>query len=212
MYSPTETVRYKAERATRRARYASYLSFALVTGAALLGLYFLQQAGFFSTLAPKPIQPVPEVRRSEQISSQISDVAGFDREQQPYKLSAKEGFQDKDQPNLVHLDQLVGTFRKKSGKTFDLAADTGLYDTKTREMDLAGNVKITQSGGMTATMSKAHVAVETKALTTDVPVEVITGDGKINAGGMKISDDGQTILFLNGVKARFGGDGKGDKP
>ena len=212
MYSPTESVRYRAERATRRARIASYVSAGLIAGAVLITLYFLQQAGFFSAFVPKELVPPPPVKRAEQISSQVSNVSGFDREQQPYTLSAKEGYQDKDQPNLVHLDQLVGTFRKKSGKTYDLESDKGLYDSKTREIDLTGNVKITEPGRMTAVMSKAHVAMETKALETDVPVEVTTDSGQINAGGMKISDDGQKILFLNGVKARFGGDGKGDKP
>lgn len=212
MYSPTETVRYKAEKATRRARIASWLSLALIVGTVVLTGYFMQQAGFFTMFVPKPVVPPPPVQRAEQISSQVSDVAGFDHQQQPYKISAKEGFQDKDQPNLVHLEQLVGTFQKNSGKTYDLASDKGLYDTKTREIDLTGNVRITEPGRMTATMSKAHVVIETKALDTDVPVEVVADNAHINAGGMKISDDGQTILFLNGVKARFEGDGKGDKP
>ena len=46
---------------------------------------------------------------------------------------------------------------------------------------------------------------QVQALDTDVPVEVVMngGNSRINAGGMKISDDGKTILFLNGVKARF---------
>lgn len=212
MSSPTDSIHYKAQRAARRARFASYLSLALFAGAVLLGLYFIQQAGFFSSFVPAPVAPPPEIKRAEQISSEVSDVAGFDKYQQPYKMSAAEGFQDKDHPNIIHLKQLVGNFRKRSGKTYDVVADVGVYDSKSKDMDLSGNVKITEPGRMTATMSKAHVGVESKDLVSDVPVEVIMDTGHINAGGMKITDDGQKILFLNGVKARFQGDGKGDKP
>lgn len=212
MSSPTDSIHYRAQRAARRARFASYLSLALFAGAVLLGLYFIQQAGFFSNFVPAPVAPPPEVKRAEQISSEVSDVAGFDKYQQPYKMSASEGFQDKDHPNIIHLKQLIGNFRKRSGKTYDVVADVGVYDSKSKEMDLSGNVKITEPGRMTATMSKAHVGVESKDLVSDVPVEVVMDTGRINAGGMKITDDGQKILFLNGVKARFQGDGKGDKP
>ncbi len=214
MSSHTESIRLRAERATRRARLAPYISTGLVAAAVLLTLAFFQQAGFVSALFPKAPAPAPTVEKAEQISSQASRVAGFDREQQPYEISAKQGFQDKDKPNLVHLEELTGSFRKLSGKTYQMAADTGLYDTKTREIDLSGNVRIVEPGRMTASMTKAHVKMDTKALDTDVPVEVVMngGNSRINAGGMKISDDGKTILFLNRVKARFEGDGKGDKP
>lgn len=214
MSSHTESIQLRAQRATRRARYASLVSVGLVAAAVLLTLLFFYQAGFFAVLLPKQQQPAPVVEKAQQISSTASRVTGFDREQQPYEIAASEGFQDKDQPNLVHLQDLTGSFRKLSGKTYEIAAETGLYDTKTKMMDLSGHVRIIEPGRLTATMSKAQVQVDRKSLDTDVPVEVVmdNGNSHINAGGMKISDDGKTILFLNGVKARFEGDGKGDKP
>ncbi len=52
-------------------------------------------------------------------------------------------------------------------------------------------------------MDKAHVVVEEKKLTSDAPVAVTLADGTIEANGLEITNDGKTILFLNGVKARF---------
>lgn len=214
MSSHTETIQLRAKRATRRARLASFVSLGLVAAAVALTALFFYQAGFFSVLVPKQAEPPPVVEKAQQISSRASRVSGFDREQQPYEIAASEGFQDKDQPNLVHLQDLTGSFRKVSGKTYEIAANAGLYDTKLKQIDLSGDVRIVEPGRLTATMAKAQVQVETKALETDVPVEVVMDNGtsRISAGGMKISDDGKTILFLNGVKARFEGDGKGDKP
>ena len=45
--------------------------------------------------------------------------------------------------------------------------------------------------------------LEKKNLVSNVPVVVEMGAGTIHANGMQMSNDGNTILFLNGVKARF---------
>jgi LPS export ABC transporter protein LptC len=214
MSSHTESIQLRALRATRRARVASFMSLALIAGVVLLALLFFYQAGFFSILVPKQPQPLPVIEKANQISSKASRVSGFDREQQPYEIAASEGYQDKDKPNLVHLQDLTGTLRRPSGKTYEIEANTGLYDTKSKQVDLAGDVRIVEPGRLTATMAKALVHMENKSLDADVPVEVEMngGNSRISAGGMKIGDDGKTILFLNGVKARFEGDGKGDQP
>jgi hypothetical protein len=52
-------------------------------------------------------------------------------------------------------------------------------------------------------MEKAHIEMEKKNLVANVPVLVEMGSGTITANGLKISNDGKNILFLNGVKARF---------
>ena len=70
-------------------------------------------------------------------------------------------------------------------------------------LDLEGNVTIVEKDRFTATMDKAHVVVEEKKLTSDVPVDVQFTSGSIQANGVQITDDGRHILFLNGVKARF---------
>lgn len=214
MYSPTETIQHRARRATRRAKFASFVSLGLVALAALLTGLFFYQAGFFSLLMPKDRAPPPVVEKAQQITSKASRISGFDKEQQPYEITAREGFQDKDQPHLVHLQDMTSKLRRPSGRTYEIEANSGLYDSKTKQVDLEGNVKIVEPGRMTASMAKAKVQMESKALDADVPVEVVmdNGNSRITAGGMKISDDGKTILFLNGVKARFENDGKGDKP
>ena len=70
-------------------------------------------------------------------------------------------------------------------------------------MDLEGNVRIVEKGRFTATMAKAHVELEKKNLVSNVPVVVEMEAGTINANGLQVSNDGNNIKFLNGVKARF---------
>ncbi len=189
--------------ARRRARLApllSWLAFAFALG--LMAVFFIQ-AGLLTALTPKPKPIPPTVEMPEQISGSNARIAGFDRENQPYEVNAKKGYQDKKNADLVHMQDLTGTFRKKTGQSFVLFSDTGLYDSKGKQMDLEGNVRIVEEGRFTATMAKAHVELEKKNLLSSVPVVVETATGTITANGMQISNDGNNIKFLNGVKARF---------
>ena len=216
MSSPTETAQgplaRAANAAARRsaiARILSWLAAAIGLGAVVL---FLVQAGLFSLLAPKEEIARPVIDNPEEISANNSTVNGLDRQNQPYQVTARRGRQDKDKPNIVYLEEVGATFNKTDGRTYAMSALKGVYDTKIKEMDLTGNVNIREGERFVARMEQAHVTVETKALTSTVPVDVSFAGGMVHANGMQITDDGARILFLNGVKARFGAEtAKGDQ-
>ena len=189
--------------AARRARLAPLLSWAALAFGLGLVIVFLNQAGFFSALLPKP-KPAPlTVEMPDQIAGAFARIAGFDRENQPYVITAKKGYQDKETAELVHMEDLTGTFQRKSRQPFELFSRTGLYNSKVKEMDLEGNVRIVEKGRFTATMAKAHVELENKNLVSDVPVVVEMDALTITANGLQVSNEGNNIKFLNGVKARF---------
>ncbi|MEP7174151.1 MAG: LPS export ABC transporter periplasmic protein LptC [Aestuariivirga sp.] len=189
--------------AARRARLAPFLSWAALAFGLGLIILFLVQAGLFSALLPKS-KPIPlTVEMPDQISGSFARIAGFDREKQPYVITSKRGYQDKETANLVHMEDLTGTFHRKSGQSFELFSNTGLYNAKIKELDLEGSVRIVEKGRFTATMAKAHVGLEQKNLVSNVPVVVEMDAGTIHANGLQVSNDGNNIKFLNGVKARF---------
>jgi len=208
MSSPTDEKTFSgndaARRANRRARLARFIGW--LAAALALGFFavFLIQAGFFAALLPKPPTPPVEVENPEQVTSSGATLAGFDREHQPYEVRAESGYQDKDKPNLVHLEKVAATFRKTTGEIYNVMANRALYDTKVKELELSGDVEIVEPGRFTARLQRAHVVVEEKKLTSDAAVSVTLADGWIEAHGLEISDDGRAILFLNGVRARFG--------
>ena len=189
--------------AVRRARLAPLLSRLAAAVAVGLVLLFMYQSGFFSALLPKTPQAPMVVAMPEQITGENSRIVGFDKEKQPYEILAQKGFQDKTNPDLAHLEQVVGNFKKVNGETYQLLSNTGLYDSKSKQLDLDGAVKIIRADHFTASMDKAHVNVETKDLVSNVPVIVDMGSSSIKANGMKISNDGKTVVFFNGVKAQF---------
>ncbi len=207
MSSRTDSAANRALRWAGLSRLLSWIAIAI--GAGFIGL-FLYQAGLFALLLPSEPGAPPAVN-PDQITATTSTVNGIDKEKQPYKVTAEKGWQDAKVPTLVHLEIVKGQFRRPSGAEYTLTAKTGAYDTKVKELDLEGQVTIVQKDRLTAVMEKAHVVVEEKKLTSGVPVDVTLPTGTIKANGMEITDDGARILFLNGVKARFGAEtAKGD--
>lgn len=198
MSSPTSAA-HRALRWSRLSRWASWAALAL--GLSFI-VAFLAQAGLFGALVPADPPVLPDVT-PDQVSAVESTVDGMDSENQPYRVTAKRGWQDDATPHLVHLETVTGNFRKAAGSEYTLNAATGLYDTEKKTLDLQGNVRLVQKDRFTATMDKAHVVVQEKKMTSEVPVDVDFGSGTVRANGMQITDDGNRILFLNGVKAVF---------
>ncbi|MGH6821449.1 MAG: LPS export ABC transporter periplasmic protein LptC [Methylocella sp.] len=187
-----------------KARLAPMLSW--IAGLAGVGFVavFLLQAGIFAYLMPAEKTGPVSVDNPGEITAYDSTVSGIDRNNQPYELKAKRGWRDKDRNELTHMETVLATFHKASGEAYNVTSRSGQYDEKRKEFDLTGNVEIVQGDRFTARMEKARVMVEDKSMTSDVPVEVVLGNSTIRANGLKMTDDGANILFLNGVKARFG--------
>lgn len=200
MSSPIDQATGRALRFARLSKALAWLVGLAIAG--IIGL-FLAETGLFNLLLPDRIVPPPPVTNPDQITAVDATVSGHDRENQPYEVKAARGWQDEAAPALVHLETVDGRFRRATGAEYSISAANGIYDTKAKTLDLAGNVVIVQKDRFTARMDKAHVVVEEKRLTTDVAVDVTMASGSIRANSMVISGDGTRILFSNGVKAVF---------
>ena len=76
----------------------------------------------------------------------------MDREKQPYEVTARRGWQDEATPTLVHLEAPEGRFRRPAGAEYTISAETGLYDTEAKKLDLSGNVVLEQKDRFKARM------------------------------------------------------------
>lgn len=173
--------------------------------AAFVGLImlFVAEAGMFASLLPQPAKEQANVENPEQITVGASRYTGSDKDRQPYWVEAKSGIQDAQNRDLVHMQTVTGELTRLSGEVLSLNSAEALYDTKSKALDLQGQVKLESKGSFVAEMARARVVLDNKAVDTDVPVLVTFDAGTINAQAMKITDDGKRILFFNGVKARF---------
>ncbi|MGE3874164.1 MAG: LPS export ABC transporter periplasmic protein LptC [Parvibaculaceae bacterium] len=199
--------RHRAARAAARARMAPYVSGAFAAAVVVLLLIFLYQTGTFS---PAPKKADQTVVSHDEVTVTDSTITGLDSQNRPYSISAREAVQDKDKPNFIALDDVSGATNRTNGEAITFESRKGLYNSDVKTLDLDTDVVIKSAGRFTARMNKAHVIVAEKRLTSDVPVRVDLATGTIDANGVEITNEGNNIVFLNGVKAQFWNTKTGD--
>jgi lipopolysaccharide export system protein LptC len=177
------------------------------------------QAGTFSSLVPMPLPSGGEAvgktapaAPEEEITVTDSRFTGFDKNDQPFSISARSAVQDENDASKVRLQSVDAEVRHKSGQQIAIKSNEAVYDSNSKTIDLQGDVRISSTGGFDARMAKARVDIDRHRLRSEVPVKVVHPRGLIQANGMEIEDDGARILFFNRVKARFGAESSKGSP
>jgi lipopolysaccharide export system protein LptC len=191
------------------ARRLAWLSLGLALGLLAVLAY---QAGSFTNLVPQQ-QDISNAETSQaeqtlsgqEVTVSQSRFTGFDKQQQPFTVSARNAVQHEDDKNKVRLVEVEAQLKRKTGEKVAIKSEKALYDAKSRTIDLDGNVIIVSADGFVAKMDQARVNIDEHRLRSDVPVEVVSPSGVIRSNGIEIIDDGARILFFNRVKATFGG-------
>jgi lipopolysaccharide export system protein LptC len=189
------------------------MSWAFVLLAGVLVIGFFIKVGTYETIEQHDARPGQkgDGGTGGRTAVSTSTFSGFDREQQPFQISAEQAVRDSSDSGAVSLEQVSGKVRRSDGAVLGFAARRGRYVMKTKQLNLAGDVRLVSEGRFVASLSEAEVDVESKGLVSRSPVVVEMTDGMIRAGDMAISEDGGRVLFTGGVKASFGNDsGKAD--
>ncbi|MEO1161593.1 MAG: LPS export ABC transporter periplasmic protein LptC, partial [Pseudomonadota bacterium] len=189
----------------------------VLAAAGVFGVFLIQASGFDIETAtgPEPAAPVVATKQSseqERFAVQGSEVAGFDDDQQPYKIAAVEANQDKEQPNLVHMRQVTGLLRRTDGRAMDVTAKTGLFDSKNKSLRLSGDVSIKLADTFTASMDTADIDVKQKALTSQDEIVVVMDGGVIRSTGVDVTNNGEHVTFKARVRAIFNSAATQDSP
>lgn len=198
---PAPSARY------RRARVASWSLFGL---AAAFAAVFVVHIARFEATAPSPPASETAAPATNKVVVTHSTLTGFDRDRQPYNVTAASAVQDSDAPNRVHLETVAGELHRRSGDILKLAARTALFDSKTDILRLDGDVTLVAAGRFVAEMAQANVTLTDRRLRTTSPVNVTFDRGKVTAGGLEITDGGNRVVFFNRAKVTFGPQAKGD--
>lgn len=191
-------------------RQARALSWGLFGVAAALAAVFVIHIAKFEATAPS--RPASEAAApvSNEVVVTGSTLTGFDNDRQPYSVTAASAVQDAAEPNRVHLKTVAGELHRRSGDIVSLAARTALFDSKTKLLQLEGDVTLVAAGRFVAEMAKADVTLTDKRLRSQSPVSVTFDRGRITAGGLEITDDGGRVVFFNRAKVTFGPQIRGD--
>jgi LPS export ABC transporter protein LptC len=200
----------RARHAAWRARLAPYLVILFALAVIALVAVVAIQAGMFEP-RPTVVETAPDNLPSDQITVSRTTITSFDTGEMPYSINADTAVQDREKPNFIHLDAVTGELKRQNGSKITMKAKQGVWDAQKRTLDLEGNVEFDSDGRFNGVMDKAQIAMKDKMVSSRSPVVVKMASGTINANAMQITNDGNNILFSNGVRAKFTTSGaKGD--
>src|SRR5262249_35268503 len=188
------------------------MSWAFVLLAGVLVIGFFIKVGTYQTIEPyerRLGQKGDGAATRTAVSS--STYSGFDKDQQPYEISAEKAVRDQSDPGAVALEKVTGNVRRSDGAVLRFSARQGRCVMKRKQLTLSGDVRLVSEGRFVASLAQAEVDVHNRGLVSNDPVVVEMTDGVIHAGNMEISDDGDRVLFTGRVKTHFGNpSGKSD--
>ena len=193
----------RAFRANRRAVVLRAVGLVAILGAIALAGSFVFQVGLLAPPQPKDVKAEITIAKPEQVTGENSRITGLDRNQLPYEIRAKSGQQDEKIETLVHLQGVDGAFERPSGSKMDVTALAATFDTKSRDLQLQGDVVFSEGQRFKALMQKASVNMDDQTLISQSPVEVDMQGTLIKAESLSVTDNGSRILFRGGVKAHF---------
>ena len=98
--------------------------------------------------------PISAINMTDIVTNQFkmsgAAFVGTDKNGEPFKLRAKTGYQEYDNPDVIFLDTVSGTISRVTNKvrvTDNIRANRGQYNRKKKTITLTGNVNVDSSNG-----------------------------------------------------------------
>jgi lipopolysaccharide export system protein LptC len=124
---------------------------------------------------------------------------GYDDNDQPYTLTAMTAQRRRDNPVLVDLVNP----RLKDATSTTVQAREGIWNSETEELDLSGDVVMTDAGGYTFTSQKTRMFVREGRVEGQEPLTGFGPVGEVKADAYEVLDDGNRILLKGNVWTKF---------
>ena len=98
--------------------------------------------------------PISAINMTDIVSNQFkmsgASFVGTDKSGQPFKIQAKTGYQEYDNPDVIFLDVVSGTISRVTAGvkvTDNISARAGRFNRKNKTITLSGNVRVDSSNG-----------------------------------------------------------------
>lgn len=98
--------------------------------------------------------PISAINMNDIVANQFkmsnASFVGTDKDGKPFKIHAKIGYQEYENPDIIFMKTVSGVITRTSGNetiTDNITANTGQYNNVKRTITLLGNVKIDSSNG-----------------------------------------------------------------
>lgn len=184
-------------RAVRAARVALPLVAGLVLLTIIVWPWF---GGSTDTTRPGPAQGDLELTQARYLGTDTSD--------RPFEIRAGRVTQS-GTDNAVDLSGPQADITLNGGAWLSLAAQTGQYDQKSQQLGLSGAVSLFHGSGYEFRTTQAMLDIGKGIAWGNRPVEGQGPMGTVEAGGFRVLDDGNVIIFTGMARLRAIGAGGG---
>jgi lipopolysaccharide export system protein LptC len=199
---PAETPAERAYRAAvRHSMRVRFLKKAIPIGSAIAiaVVVFVGLFDPFGRLGGLTLGPVS--LSGTKITMDAPKLRGYRAGSRPYEMTAASASQDALKPNLVELNEIRGQVTLENNALAHIEATTGVYNSQTEKLELAGRVNVRTDTGYNAHLTTASVDFKGGKVSSTEPVTVDIGNGSIKADRLDIDDNGKRIVFEGRVRA-----------
>jgi lipopolysaccharide export system protein LptC len=139
--------------------------------------------------------PAIDLRAARELTMINLRYAGIDHRGRPFLITAASGRQLPDRKDLMSLKLPRADLKAHRDANIVITAETGVYQSLTQLLDLAGNVTLVHQDGTRIVTAAARVDAANNSAEGNSPVEGHGPSGDIKAQGFRLLDKGDTILF-----------------
>ncbi|HCO89933.1 MAG TPA: LPS export ABC transporter periplasmic protein LptC [Alphaproteobacteria bacterium] len=125
---------------------------------------------------------------------------GSDAQNRRYIITADMATQQESDRELVTLDILQADIAMADGSWIAVSAATGEFHTGRQTLLLEGRIDAYSDLGYEFHAKTAAIDLNEGSLTSDLPVQGQGPLGQLSANGIRVSERGQNMLFIGGVK------------
>ncbi|GGE21695.1 hypothetical protein GCM10011390_46320 [Aureimonas endophytica] len=122
-------------------------------------------------------------------------MSGFDKNNRPYSMVAERAIQALGGEGGVDLERIQANVTVSNDSTAAIVADKGHYDQAAQKLRLASNIKVDTSDGMTIALKAADIDLKSGTMQGHGPIEIVSPNQTIRAGGMEVRNGGAGLTF-----------------
>lgn len=120
---------------------------------------------------------------------------GVDDEGRPYRVTADQAVQRRDDERLVDLQKPSGDILTRDQTWIAVTSEKGLYNKDEEVLDLDGGVTMFHDQGYEMTTQTAKVYMKQGRVVGKSPVEAQGPSGTIRSEGIRVEDRGAIVIF-----------------
>ena len=130
-------------------------------------------------------------------------ISGFEGTRRAYLVKADNAVQSLSDPKVITFHGIDASIGLGDAGTATIRAAIGVFDGKDNTLRLSEGISIETTDGYAANFAGADIDLDEGSLVSDQPLTVRSSDGALTANGVRVSNRGKNVMFVDGVSLIF---------